>query len=121
MRLHFAAEVVLELFYRNLKNIEKIGAHIAEDKARIDFLWEENISTMLSDIRQDALKLIESDLEIISDFSDENKERRYWKVNGFAQISCGGTHLKRTGEVGDITLKRKNVGKGKERVDIFVN
>ena len=31
MRLHFAAEIVLELTYRQLGSIEKIGAHIAED------------------------------------------------------------------------------------------
>lgn len=33
MRLHFAAEIILELVYRQLPGIEKIGAHIAEDKA----------------------------------------------------------------------------------------
>lgn len=37
MRLHFAAELILELVTRAL-SVEKIGAHIAEDKARIDFL-----------------------------------------------------------------------------------
>jgi len=36
MRLHFAAEIVLELVYSTLKKPKKIGAHIAEDKARID-------------------------------------------------------------------------------------
>ena len=35
MRLHFAAEIVLELMYRNLESIKKIGAHIAQDKARM--------------------------------------------------------------------------------------
>jgi Ser-tRNA(Ala) deacylase AlaX len=39
-------------------------------------------------------------------------------VPGFARVPCGGTHLKRTGEVGAVTLKRRNVGKGKERVEI---
>jgi Ser-tRNA(Ala) deacylase AlaX len=121
MRLHFAAELVLELFYQKLESIQKIGAHIAEDKARIDFVWEENISCVLPDICQDALKLIESNMEITSAFSDEDAEKRYWKVNGFARVPCGGTHLKRTGEVGHITLKRKNIGRGKERVDIFLN
>src|SRR4051794_20293373 len=37
MRLHFAAELVLELTYRACATVEKIGAHIAQDKARIDF------------------------------------------------------------------------------------
>ncbi len=120
MRLHFAAEVVLELVYQKMKGIKKIGAHIAEDKARLDFLWAQNISPLLPDIRRDALELIGANLEIISAFSDEKSERRYWKVNGFAKVPCGGTHLKRTGEIGDIILKRKNIGRGKERVDIFL-
>ena len=46
MRLHFAAELVLELVYRELPGVEKLGAHISEDKARIDFAWQENISTL---------------------------------------------------------------------------
>ena len=32
---------------------------------------------------------------------------------------AGGTHLKRTGEVGRISLKRKNPGKGKGRIEVF--
>jgi Ser-tRNA(Ala) deacylase AlaX len=46
-------------------------------------------------------------------------ELRYWEVPGFARIPCGGTHLKRTGEVGNIMLKRKNIGKGKERIEVY--
>lgn len=37
MRLHFAAEIILELVYRDYGPVEKTGAHIAEDKSRIDF------------------------------------------------------------------------------------
>ena len=40
MRLHFAAEIVLEFATQNLTGITKIGAHIAQDKARIDFKWK---------------------------------------------------------------------------------
>lgn len=120
MRLHFAAELVLELCYRKLKGAEKIGAHISPDKARLDFLWGQSVSPLLADIRAEAMKLIEADLPVISAFSDRASERRYWKVDGFAQVPCGGTHLRRTGEVGRIALKRNNIGKGKERVDIFL-
>lgn len=121
MRLHFAAEVILELTYRKLKGIEKIGAHIAQDKARIDFMWSENISKIFPDLEKEAFKIIESDQAIDSAFSDEESEKRYWKIEGFAQVPCGGTHLKRTGEIGRITLKRNNIGKGKERIEICIN
>jgi Ser-tRNA(Ala) deacylase AlaX len=120
MRLHFAAEVVLELAYRNLPEILKIGAHIAADKARIDFRWGENISAAFPLLAAEVHRIVESDEEIVSAFSDSAAEKRYWEVPGFARVPCGGTHLKRTGEVGAVTLKRKNIGKGKERIEIFV-
>ena len=120
MRLHFAAEIILELVYQKFGTIKKVGAHIAQDKARIDFEWDGNISKEFPLIQKEALGIIESNQEIISAFSDEEKEERYWEVRGFAQVPCGGTHLRRTGEIGAIELKRKNPGKGKERIEIYV-
>ena len=118
MRLHFAAEVVLELVYRACAGIEKIGAHIGPDKARIDFLWPQTLAPLLPSVLAQATDLIATDRPIVSAFSDRATLRRYWEVEGFARVPCGGTHLKRTGEVGAIVLKRKNVGGGKERVEI---
>jgi Ser-tRNA(Ala) deacylase AlaX len=120
MRLHFAAEIVLELVYRTLPGIEKIGAHIAADKARVDFAWDQNIAKLFPALQAEATALIDADRPIISAFSDEGAERRYWEVEGFARVPCGGTHLKRTGEVGAIALKRRNIGKGKERIEVVL-
>ena len=47
MRLHFAAEVVLELVCQQFPTITKVGAHIAQDKARIDFEWGESFSSVI--------------------------------------------------------------------------
>lgn len=118
MRLHFAAELVLELVCRHIGAVEKFGAHIAEDKARIDFAWHENVARYLPRWQAEAQALIDADLQIVSAFSDEGAGRRYWEIDGFARVPCGCTHLRRTGEVGVIALKRKNVGRGKERVEI---
>lgn len=120
MRLHFAAEIILELVYKHLNPIEKIGAHISEEKARIDFIWDKNISMAFEMILKDANELIHSNYDIISEFSDPEQERRYWKIENFAKVSCGGTHLKKTGEIGSIQLKRVNLGKGKERIEIYL-
>ncbi len=120
MRLHFAAELVLELAYQNLPSITKIGAHIAPDKSRIDFEWSESSASSFPLLQSEANRLIAEDHPIISAFSDEESERRDWKIEGFAQVACGGTHLKHTGEVGPIQLKRKNIGKGKERIEIYL-
>ena len=121
MRLHFAAELVLELVYRLLADVQKAGAHISADKARIDFLWSENISVHFPDLLSEAQALIDADREIVSAYEDEANERRYWEIPGFARVPCGGTHLRRTGEVGRIELKRENIGRGKERIEIRVH
>lgn len=118
MRLHFAAELTLETIYRDFAGVEKIGAHIAADKARIDFALAEAITPHLPAIAAKVQGLIDADRAIISAFADEVQQRRYWEVPGYCQVPCGGTHLRRTGEVGRIALKRKNIGKGKERVEI---
>ena len=120
MRLHFAAEIILELVYQQLNPITKIGAHIAADKSRIDFEWAENMAQYFPALTEKANTLVGANLDIISAYSDEPTQRRYWEIAGFARVACGGTHLRRTGEVGNIQLKRKNVGKGKERIEIIV-
>jgi Ser-tRNA(Ala) deacylase AlaX len=120
MRLHFAAEIVLEIVYRDLGPIEKIGAHIAADKARIDFARAAPVTPELAALTARANAVITADLPITSAFSDVGAGRRYWQVPGFDPVPCGGTHLKRTGEVGLLTLKRRNIGKGKERIEILL-
>lgn len=120
MRLHFAAEVVLELVCRRFPEIKKVGAHIAQEKARIDFEWQQAITPFIPILQQEAQEIVDSNQEIISAFSDEANERRYWKIREFSQVPCGGTHIRRTGEIGAVHLKRVNPGKGKERIEIFV-
>ncbi|HVM79247.1 MAG TPA: alanyl-tRNA editing protein [Stellaceae bacterium] len=120
MRLHFAAEIVLELAYKRLGTGTKIGAHIAADKARIDFQWAEPVTPLLAALQQEAMAVVAADEGIVSAYSDVARERRYWEIPGFARVPCGGTHLRRTGEIGAIALRRKNIGKGKERIEIFV-
>lgn len=120
MRLHFAAEIVLELVYQNYDNPEKIGANITFEKSRVDFYWEGNISDIFPDLAHKAQMIIDSDSPIECGFEDMEKQKRYWKLEGFAKVPCGGTHVKKTGEVGTIAFKRKNIGKGKERIEIYL-
>ncbi|WP_133131438.1 alanyl-tRNA editing protein [Legionella yabuuchiae] len=121
MRLHFAAELVLELVCRRFPDVVKVGAHIAEDKARIDFQWQETISPFIVLLQEEAQEIIDANEMILSAFSDEPNERRYWKIETFAEVPCGGTHIRRTSEVGRIRLKRHNPGKNKERIEIYVS
>lgn len=117
MRLHFTAELVLEIITQ-IAQLEKVGAHIAETKARIDFKSDTNISHLFDAILERYNRIIEQNLPIHKDYSDVATQRRFWKIDGFAQVPCGGTHVNTTGEVGFVNLKRDRPGKGIERVII---
>lgn len=117
MRLHFAAELILELVVKKAQ-LQKVGAHISESKARIDFVADFNVCYLFDEILAEYNALIERDVPIIKDYSDVENHRRYWKVDGFAQVPCGGTHVRSTGEVGYVRLKREHPGKSIERIEI---
>ena len=120
MRLHFAAEIVLWLFMQRFPGIVKNGAHISPSRSRLDFRRDEPITSVLPIMQKDANEVIAEDMRIISTFSDEKSERRYWEIPGFGSLPCCGTHIRSTGEIGQISLARKNIGRGKERVEIIL-
>lgn len=117
MRLHFAAELVLEIITQKFQ-LEKVGAHISETKSRIDFIFGEHISSLFEIILEEYNKIINADKLIQTGFSNIQSQRRFWKIDGFAEVPCGGTHVKSTKEVGFITLKRSRAGKSIERIEI---
>jgi len=120
MRLHFAAELILEIVSQKY-HLEKVGAHIAEYKARIDFKSDTNISPLLPAILAEYNKIIISDHIIEKGYSDITNQRRFWRIDGFAGVPCGGTHVRSTAEVGFVTLKREHPGKSIERIEIRLN
>jgi alanyl-tRNA synthetase len=120
MKLHFAAEIILELVNQNFGSPPKIGANITSGKARIDFVWEKNISEIFPFLEAKAKELIAANKPIESAFSDEEEQVRYWRIEGFGQVACGGTHIRRTGEMGALRLKRERQGKNKERIEIYL-
>lgn len=117
MRLHFAAELILEIVTQKF-HLEKVGAHIAEHKARIDFKSDNNISSLFETILAEYNDIIKSDKSIQTGFTDVVNQRRFWKIDGFAKVPCGGTHVKSTAEVGFVKLKRERPGKSIERIEI---
>lgn len=117
MRLHFAAELILEIVTQKF-HFEKVGAHISELKSRIDFRSDTNVSSHFEAILAEYNDIIKKDLTIQKDYSDVENQRRFWKIDGFAQVPCGGTHVRSTGEVGFVTLKREHPGKSIERIEI---
>ncbi|HAE21199.1 MAG TPA: alanyl-tRNA editing protein [Spirochaetaceae bacterium] len=120
MRLHSAAEIVLQLVYRALPGVRRIGAHIAADKARLDFSWPQSLGPLLESLSHELECFVEADLAIESGYSDEAAERRYWRVPGLESVPCCGTHPRRTSEIGALRLKRDNRGRGQERIELYL-
>ncbi|MCR8501486.1 MAG: alanyl-tRNA editing protein, partial [Candidatus Korarchaeota archaeon] len=57
--------------------------------------------------------------EIIVYRKPENPQVRIWKMKQW-EIPCSGLHVRSTKEIGQIELKRRNLGKGKERIEVYL-
>lgn len=93
-----------------------IGCHIREGQARFDFFTDHKVTTdEIAEIEAISNRLVTQNEEISLYASDVHPDARYWRCDGYV-IPCGGTHLPSTGTIGPMTIKRKNIGKGKERL-----
>lgn len=63
-------------------------------------------------------EIIKRNLPIQKGYSDIQTQRRFWKIEDFAQVPCSGTHVNTTGEVGYVKFKRGHPGKGVERIEV---
>ena len=52
--------------------------------------------------------------------SDNPKSDLQWWTCGLWKMPCGGTHVRNTSEIGQLRLTRKNKGKGRERIEIYL-
>lgn len=95
---------------------QTIGCHIKEDSARFDFYTESSFdSTSISVIESYANEMISQNNNISIIEHPEVPEARIWTYEDI-RIPCGGTHLRNPKDIGYITVKRKNIGKNKERI-----
>jgi alanyl-tRNA synthetase len=97
------------------------GCSITETSARLDFFLEERFS------EEDILFISNSISEIISSNEpiyiypyDTEKEAWYWKCRNYI-CPCGGTHVRHTGEIGKVLVRRRGIGKGRERLIVEVS
>lgn len=119
MKLHFLGDIVLQMILKRYPDLERIGAHVGDHKTRIDFIMDFNIRDMFDDLMIELDEIIKNDYPIEIGFEDEENQVRYWLMNGYTE-HCGGTHIKRTGEIGPVEFKRRKLGKGKERIEILL-
>ncbi|MFX0067765.1 MAG: alanyl-tRNA editing protein [Promethearchaeota archaeon] len=121
MKLHSAAHIVDYFFMKVFGEHERIGSNIDESKSRCDYVYEGKLDPeMMKEVEESSNKFF-SENHVIETWSNEkNPSYRYWKC-GNIEMACGGIHVRNTKEIGKIRLKRKNIGKGKERVEILLD
>ncbi|MFK7805124.1 MAG: alanyl-tRNA editing protein, partial [Anaerolineae bacterium] len=92
------------------------GCRLGDDNGRFDF-------PALGKLTADDIKRIEEasnnmiaqnhDIDAVPD--SEEPDLRWWTC-GEIGMYCGGTHVRNTAEIGEITVKRRAKGKGLERI-----
>jgi len=119
MRLHSAAHIVYYFFIEKVGEQKVIGSNVSIDKARLDFAYNESVGPLLQGIEEKTNKTIEEGIDIKTFNDEKNPTRRLWECGKWL-MPCGGTHVKNTKEIGQIKLKRNNIGAGKERIEVIL-
>ncbi|UCD43836.1 MAG: alanyl-tRNA editing protein [Candidatus Bathyarchaeota archaeon] len=117
MRLHSTAHIMEHFLWERLGKIERLGSFVDENKDRADYAYEGRLpSEDLKAVEESTNVFLAEGHEIRIDSDPAQPGLRIWRC-GPIEIPCGGTHVGNTGEIGSIKLRRKNPGKGKERVE----
>jgi len=119
MRLHTAAHIVYYIFQELSGKSKLIGSNITVEKSRIDYEMQESVADYFEKIQAKLDEIVAQDLEVNIYDDPEEAGKRWWELLDW-KMPCGGTHVKKTGEIGKIRLKRKNIGAGKERIEIML-
>ncbi len=120
MKHHSASHIVEYFILKNFKNVKPFSSGLVDEiKDRQDYLIDRPFN-------EEEIKKIE---ELVNSFIAENHEIivwtdkdgvRHWQC-GEIEMKCAGTHVRNTGEIGRVKIKRgKKPGKGRERIETSV-
>ena len=125
MRIHCATHIAYAAMSEQMGEArELIGSNVHAGKGRIDWEIEGSVSTWVPGATERVAELVGRDLTVRRVPDESDPDRWLWALDAddldaeLWTMPCGGTHVARTGEIGRVKLKRKNIGKGKERVEI---
>lgn len=125
MRLHTATHVAYAALSEQMGAArETIGSNVHARKGRLDWAMEGSVSPLVGAASERVAEIVDRDLLVERQAEPGGHDRWIWELRAddldaaYWRIPCGGTHVTRTGELGRIKLKRKNIGKGKERVEV---
>jgi len=93
---------------------------VDERKDRADYAYDGRLpAEELKRVEEETNRYLAEchEIEILS--NPDKPGIRIWK-SGPIEMPCGGTHVRNTREIGTVRLKRKNPGKGVERVETSI-
>ncbi len=125
LQQHTGQHILSEAFYQLVRG-ETLSFHLGQEESTIEIGLESIKDETLFQVERLANEMVFSDLEIKTYFLPEEKILeiplrklpkktgliRIVEVNGFDYSACGGTHCKRSGQVGLIKIIRQEKIRG---------
>ncbi len=115
MKLHTASHIMEYYLWTQLGYVERTGSFVDDKKDRADYRYKERLDPeKLKRVEEDTNRFLSEGHPINIQVDDDGI--RHWSC-GPVEMHCAGTHVRNTREIGAIKLKRKNPGRGEERVE----
>ncbi|MCW4049247.1 MAG: alanyl-tRNA editing protein [Candidatus Bathyarchaeota archaeon] len=115
MKLHTASHIMEYFLWKNFGYMKRTGSTVDDKKDRADYEHDKRLDPeKLKQTETDTNSYLAEGHEVVIEV-DENGIRN-WRC-GPVEMHCAGTHVQNTNEIGAIKLKRKNPGRGEERVE----
>ena len=120
MKLHSAAHIMEYFLWQRLGVLRRLGSFVDDVKDRADYEYTGRLPPNEIILVEEATnRFLAEEHEITIGIDPFQQGIRIWRC-GPITMPCGGTHVKNTREIGAIRLKRKNPGKGKERIETYL-
>jgi alanyl-tRNA synthetase len=93
-----------------------LGCHIRPDGARFDFGVDKRFTPEdVQAIEEIANDFVARGCAVLTYAHQDHIDARYWQCEGNI-MPCGGTHIQNTAPIGNMVVRRKSMGSGKERL-----
>lgn len=118
MRLHTSLHLLINICERILGPVKTAGSGLSEAKGHVDISSTQRIKPELRErIEREVDEAIRRGAEVETWFKGGV---RLVKINGFNELMCGGTHIKNISEIGGVKLRRINIGRNKDRIEVYL-
>jgi alanyl-tRNA synthetase len=121
MKLHSASHLLYYVMQEIFQGAKPASSGLVDEKKdRTDYLFETSIDQERLKEAERRVNTIVSEGREIKTWNDASQGgKRMWELKPFPVMMCGGTHVKNTKEIGEVTISRgKKPGRGKERIEI---